>query len=119
MAFIDFINEYVDDDDFKTTVNSLYDVWMKSGERSRFESADSAQQTADGQQEPTQAEPRPIQGDMNNIDSQKIMSLANRFQEIEKQKADNQKAADEAQEKVDAELDDLQNNLNAAINGKA
>ena len=29
MTFIDFINEYVDDVDFRKTVNSLYEVWQQ------------------------------------------------------------------------------------------
>lgn len=46
------------------------------------------------------------------------MSLAARFQEIEKQKAENDKAAAQAQEKLNTELDDLQKNFNAVANGK-
>lgn len=34
MNFIDFINEYVEDDAFKKTINSLYDVWVKNEARS-------------------------------------------------------------------------------------
>ena len=41
-----------------------------------------------------------------------------RFQEIEKQKAENDKAAAQAQEKLNTELDDLQKNFNAVANGK-
>ena len=47
-----------------------------------------------------------------------MMSLAARFQEIEKQKEANQKAAADAQKKLDSELDEVQNTVNAALNGK-
>lgn len=39
MNFIDFINEYVEDDAFKKTINSLYDVWVKNEKHGQFESA--------------------------------------------------------------------------------
>ena len=133
MAFIDFINEYVEDDAFKKTINSLYDVWVKNETHGQFESAVTVQpqttvstantpeqnaaavQAQQGQQK---VEPRTIQGDLNNLNSQQAMSLAARFQEIEKQKAENDKAAAQAQEKLNTELDDLQKNFNAVANGK-
>lgn len=133
MNFIDFINEYVEDDAFKKTINSLYDVWVKNEKHGQFESAVTVQpqttvstantpeqnaaavQAQQGQQK---AEPRTIQGDLNNLNSQQAMSLAARFQEIEKQKAENDKAAAQAQEKLNTELDDLQKNFNAVANGK-
>lgn len=133
MNFIDFINEYVEDDAFKKTINSLYDVWVKNEKHGQFESAVTVQpqttvstantpeqnaaavQTQQGQQK---VEPRTIQGDLNNLNSQQAMSLAARFQEIEKQKAENDKAAAQAQEKLNTELDDLQKNFNAVANGK-
>ena len=133
MNFIDFINEYVEDDAFKKTINSLYDVWMKNEKHGQFESAVTVQpqttvstantpeqnaaavQAQQGQQK---VEPRTIQGDLNNLNSQQAMSLAARFQEIEKQKAENDKAAAQAQEKLNTELDDLQKNFNAVANGK-
>ena len=142
MTFIKFINEYVGDDKFKTAINALHDVWLKSEGKSQFESAVTIQQpqtisTANTQQQnqvianakqqqqqqqPQQqqnkVEPRTVQGDLNNLDSQKMMSLAARFQEIEKQKEANQKAAADAQEKLDSELDEVQNTVNAALNGK-
>ena len=133
MTFIDFINEYVEDDAFKKTINSLYDVWVKNEKHGQFESAVTVQpqttvstantpeqnaaavQAQQGQQK---VEPRTIQGDLNNLNSQQAMSLAARFQEIEKQKAENDKAAAQAQEKLNTELDDLQKNFNAVANGK-
>lgn len=133
MNFIDFINEYVEDDAFKKTINSLYDVWVKNETHGQFESAVTVQpqttvstantpeqnaaavQAQQGQQK---VEPRTIQGDLNNLNSQQAMSLAARFQEIEKQKAENDKAAAQAQEKLNTELDDLQKNFNAVANGK-
>jgi hypothetical protein len=133
MNFIDFINEYVEDDAFKKTINSLYDVWVKNEKHGQFESAVTVQpqttvstantpeqnaaavQAQQGQQK---VEPRTIQGDLNNLNSQQAMSLAARFQEIEKQKAENDKAAAQAQEKLNTELDDLQKNFNAVANGK-
>jgi len=133
MNFIDFINEYVEDDAFKKTINSLYDVWVKNEKHGQFESAVTVQpqttvstantpeqnaaavQSQQGQQK---VEPRTIQGDLNNLNSQQAMSLAARFQEIEKQKAENDKAAAQAQEKLNTELDDLQKNFNAVANGK-
>lgn len=145
MNFIDFINEYVEDDAFKKTINSLYDVWVKNEKHGQFESAVTVQpQTSvstastpeqnaaaaqaqqglqqglqQGQQQGQQkVEPRTIQGDLNNLNSQQAMSLAARFQEIEKQKAENDKAAAQAQEKLNTELDDLQKNFNAVANGK-
>jgi hypothetical protein len=142
MNFFDFINEYVDDDAFKKTIKSLHDVWVKSEKHGQFESAVTVQpqtsvstantpeqnaaaaaQTQQGQQQVQQqgqqkVEPRTIQGDLNNLNSQQAMSLAARFQEIEKQKAENDKAAAQAQEKLNTELDDLQKNFNAVANGK-
>lgn len=133
MNFIDFINEYVEDDAFKKTINSLYDVWVKNEKHGQFESAVTVQpqttvSTANTPEQNTAAvqaqqgqqkvEPRTIQGDLNNLNSQQAMSLAARFQEIEKQKAENDKAAAQAQEKLNTELDDLQKNFNAVANGK-
>ena len=133
MNFIDFINEYVEDDAFKKTINSLYDVWVKNEKHGQFESAVTVQpQTSvstantpeqnaaavQAQQGQQKVEPRTIQGDLNNLNSQQAMSLAARFQEIEKQKAENDKAAAQAQEKLNTELDDLQKNFNAVANGK-
>jgi hypothetical protein len=130
MTFIDFINTYVEDEDFKSTINSLHNVWLKTEKQSQFESAvtiqsqqtgstaNSTEQNTAAQQEQKPTEPRTIQGDLNNMDSQKVLSLAARFQEIEKQKEENAKAAQEAQAKLDGELDDLQQNFNAVVNGK-
>lgn len=140
MTFIKFINEYVGDDKFKTAINALHDVWLKSEGKSQFESAvtiqqpqtistantqqqnqviaNAKQQQQQPQQQQNKVEPRTVQGDLNNLDSQKMMSLAARFQEIEKQKEANQKAAADAQEKLDSELDEVQNTVNAALNGK-
>lgn len=138
MSFIDFINDYVDDEKFKATINKLHDLWMGSEGQCQFESAIQPQQTvstantpqqnqqiANAQQQQQQqqqnqnkVEPRTVQGDLNNMNSQELMSLAARYNEIEKQKAENQKKAEEAQSKVDDELDKLQNMTNAALNGK-
>lgn len=140
MTFIKFINEYVGDEKFKTAINALHDVWLKSEGKSQFESAvtiqqpqtistantqqqnqviaNAKQQQQQPQQQQNKVEPRTVQGDLNNLDSQKMMSLAARFQEIEKQKEANQKAAADAQEKLDSELDEVQNTVNAALNGK-
>ena len=141
MTFIKFINEYVGDEKFKTAINALHDVWLKNEGKSQFESAVTIQQpqtisTANTrqqnqviananqqrqqsqQQQQNKVEPRTVQGDLNNLDSQKMMSLAARFQEIEKQKEANQKAAADAQKKLDSELDEVQNTVNAALNGK-
>lgn len=140
MTFIKFINEYVDDEKFKTAINALYDVWLKNEGKSQFESAvtiqqpqtistantqqqnqviaNANQQQQQPQQQQNKVEPRTVQGDLNNLDSQKMMSLAARFQEIEKQKEANQKAAADAQKKLDSELDEVQNTVNAALNGK-
>ena len=128
MSFIDFINEYVDDVDFKKTVNSLYDVWKK--ENPQFESAitpqqpttvstaNTPEQNAAAQQGQQKVEPRTIQGDLNNMNSKQVMDIAARFQEIEKQKEENEKAAQQAQEQLDNKLDHLQQNFNAVANGK-
>lgn len=140
MAFIDFINAYVDDEKFKTTVNKLHDLWMSNEGKHQFESAiqppqnistantpqqnqqianaQQQQQQQNQQQNQTKVEPRTVQGDLNNMNSQELMSLAARYNEIERQKAENQKKAEEAQSKVDDELDKLQNMTNAALNGK-
>lgn len=129
MAFIDFINEYVDDVDFKKTVNSLYEVWQKENPAT-FEStitpqpqatvstANTPEQNAAAQQGQQKVEPRTIQGDLNNMNSKQVMDIASRFQEIEKQKEENEKAAQQAQEQLDNKLDDLQQNFNAVANGK-
>lgn len=129
MTFIDFINEYVDDVDFKKTVNSLYEVWQKENPAT-FEStitpqpqatvstANTPEQNAAAQQGQQKVEPRTIQGDLNNMNSKQVMDIASRFQEIEKQKEENEKAAQQAQEQLDHKLDDLQKNFNAAANGK-
>lgn len=129
MTFIDFINEYVDDVDFKKTVNSLYEVWQKENPAT-FEStitpqpqatgstANTPEQNAAAQQGQQKVEPRTIQGDLNNMNSKQVMDIASRFQEIEKQKEENEKAAQQAQEQLDHKLDDLQQNFNAAANGK-
>ena len=129
MTFIDFINEYVDDVDFKKTVNSLYEVWQKENPAT-FEStitpqpqttvstANTPEQNAAAQQGQQKVEPRTIQGDLNNMNSKQVLDIASRFQEIEKQKAENDKAAAQAQEKLNTELDDLQKNFNAVANGK-
>jgi hypothetical protein len=140
MTFIKFINEYVDDEKFKTAINALHDVWLRNEGKSQFESAvtiqqpqtistantqqqnqviaNANQQQQQPQQQQNKVEPRTVQGDLNNLDSQKMMSLAARFQEIEKQKEANQKAAADAQKKLDSELDEVQNTVNAALNGK-
>lgn len=129
MTFIDFINEYVDDVDFKKTVNSLYEVWQKENPAT-FEStitpqpqvtvstANTPEQNAAVQQGQQKVEPRTIQGDLNNMNSKQVLDIASRFQEIEKQKEENEKAAQQAQEKLDNKLDDLQQNFNAVANGK-
>lgn len=129
MTFIDFINEYVDDVDFKKTVNSLYEVWQKENPAT-FEStitpqpqatvstANTPEQNAAAQQGQQKVEPRTIQGDLNNMNSKQVMDIASRFQEIEKQKEENEKTAQQAQEQLDHKLDDLQQNFNAAANGK-
>jgi predicted transcriptional regulator len=129
MTFIDFINEYVDDVDFKKTVNSLYEVWQKENPAT-FEStitpqpqttvstANTPEQNAAAQQGQQKVEPRTIQGDLNNMNSKQVLDIASRFQEIEKQKEENEKAAQQAQEKLDNKLDDLQQNFNAVANGK-
>lgn len=128
MTFIDFINEYVDDVDFKKTINSLYEVWKK--ENPQFESAitpqqqttvstaNTPEQNAAAQQGQQKVEPRNIQGDLNNMNSKQVMDIAARFQEIEKQKEENEKAAQQAQEQLDNKLDSLQQNFNAVANGK-
>ena len=138
LSFIDFINDYVDDENFKTTVNKLHDLWMGNEGHYQFEStiqpqqnvstantpqqnqqiANAQQQQQQQQQNQNTVEPRTVQGDLNNMNSQELMSLAARYNEIEKQKAENQKKAEEAQSKVDDELDKLQNMTNAALNGK-
>lgn len=129
MTFIDFINEYVDDVDFKKTVNSLYEVWQKENPAT-FEStiapqpqetvstANTPEQNAAVQQGQQKVEPRTIQGDLNNMNSKQVMDIASRFQEIEKQKEENEKAAQQAQDLLDNKLDDLQQNFNAVANGK-
>lgn len=129
MTFIDFINEYVDDVDFKKTVNSLYEVWQKENPAT-FEStiapqpqetvstANTPDQNAAVQQGQRKVEPRTIQGDLNNMNSKQVMDIASRFQEIEKQKEENEKAAQQAQDLLDNKLDDLQQNFNAVANGK-
>lgn len=129
MTFIDFINEYVDDVDFKKTVNSLYEVWQKENPAT-FEStitpqpqttvstANTPEQNAAAQQGQQKVEPRTIQGDLNNMNSKQVLDIASRFQEIEKQKEENEKAAQKAQEQLDNKLDDLQQNFNAVANGK-
>ena len=129
MTFIDFINEYVDDVDFRKTVNSLYEVWQQENPAT-FEStitpqpqatvspANTPEQNAAAQQGQQNVEPRKIQGDLNNMNSKQVMDIASRFQEIEKQKEENEKAAQQAQEQLDNKLDDLQKNFNAVANGK-
>ena len=52
------------------------------------------------------------------MNSKQVMDIASRFQEIEKQKEENEKAAQQAQEHLDNKLDDLQQNFNAVANGK-
>ena len=98
MTFIDFINEYVDDVDFRKTVNSLYEVWQQENPAT-FEStitpqpqatvspANTPEQNAAAKQGQQNVEPRKIQGDLNNMNSKQVMDIASRFQEIEKQKA--------------------------------
>ena len=129
MTFIDFINEYVDDVDLRKTVNSLYEVWQQENPAT-FEStltpqpqatvstANTPEQNAAAQQGQQNVEPRKIQGDLNNMNSKQVMDIASRFQEIEKQKEENEKAAQQAQEQLDNKLDDLQQNFNAVANGK-
>ena len=129
MTFIDFINEYVDDVDFKKTVNSLYEVWQNENPAT-FEStitpqpqatvstANTPEQNAAVQQGQQKVEPRTIQGDLNNMNSKQVLDIASRFQEIEKQKEENEKTAQQAQEQLDNKLDDLQQNFNAVANGK-
>lgn len=129
MTFIDFINEYVDDVDFRKTVNSLYEVWQQENPAT-FEStitpqpqatvstANTPEQNTAAKQGQQNVEPRKIQGDLNNMNSKQVMDIASRFQEIEKQKEENEKAAQQAQEQLDNKLDDLQQNFNAVANGK-
>ena len=52
------------------------------------------------------------------MNSKQVLDIASRFQEIEKQKEENEKAAQQAQEQLDNKLDDLQQNFNAVANGK-
>lgn len=129
MTFIDFINEYVDDVDFKKTVNSLYEVWQKENPATlestitpqppaTVSTANTPEQNAAVQQGQQKVEPRTIQGDLNNMNSKQVLDIASRFQEIEKQKEENEKAAQQAQEQLDNKLDDLQQNFNAVANGK-
>ena len=129
MTFIDFINEYVDDVDFKKTVNSLYEVWQKENpatfestitpqQQTTVSTANTPEQNAAVQQGQQKVEPRTIQGDLNNMNSKQVLDIASRFQEIEKQKEENEKAAQQAQEQLDNKLDDLQQNFNAVANGK-
>lgn len=129
MTFIDFINEYVDDVYFKKTVNSLYEVWQQENpatfestitpqQQATVSTANTPEQNAAAQQGQQKVEPRTIQGDLNNMNSKQVMDIASRFKEIEKQKEENEKVAQQAQEQLDNKLDDLQQNFNAVANGK-
>lgn len=129
MTFINFINNYVDDEAFKKTVNSLYEVWEKEGPatlesaissqpQTTVSTANTPEQNAAIQNGKPSVEPRPVAGDANNMNSEELMTLAKRVEAIEKEKEENEKAALQAQEKIDKELDDVQNTFNAVANEK-
>lgn len=128
MTFIKFINTFVEDEDFKKTINSLYDVWRK--ENPTFEStitpqqqttvstANTPEQNAAAQNVQTSVKSRPIEGDLENMNSKQFADVAAAFDEIEKKKVENEKVALQAQEEIDKDLDKLQQNINAVANGK-
>jgi hypothetical protein len=128
MTFIKFINTFVEDEDFKKTINSLYDVWRK--ENPTFEStitpqqqttvstANTPEQNAAAQNAQTSVKSRPIEGDLGNMNAKQFADVAAAFDEIEKKKAENEKIAVQAQEEIDKDLDKLQQNINAVANGK-
>lgn len=128
MTFIKFINTFVEDEDFKKTINSLYDVWRK--ENPTFEStitpqqqttvstANTPEQNAAAQNAKTSVKSRPIEGDLGNMNAKQFADVAAAFDEIEKKKAENEKIAVQAQEEIDKDLDKLQQNINAVANGK-
>ena len=76
MTFIKFINTFVEDEDFKKTINSLYDVWRK--ENPTFEStiapqpqttvstANTPEQNAAAQNGQTSVKSRPIEGNLKS-----------------------------------------------------
>lgn len=128
MTFIKFINTFVEDEDFKKTINSLYDVWRK--ENPTFEStitpqpqttvstANTPEQNAAAQNSQTSVKSRPIEGNLENMNAKQFADVAAAFDEIEKKKAENEKEALQAQEEIDKDLDKLQQNINAVANGK-
>lgn len=128
MTFIKFINTFVEDEDFKKTINSLYDVWRK--ENPTFEStitpqqpatvstANTPEQNAAAQNSQTSVKSRHIEGDLENMNAKQFADVAAAFDEIEKKKAENEKIAVQAQEEIDKDLDKLQQNINAVANGK-
>lgn len=128
MTFIKFINTFVEDEDFKKTINSLYDVWRK--ETPTFEStitpqpqttvstANTPEQNAAAQNGQTSVKSRPIEGNLENMNAKQFADVAAAFDEIEKKKAENEKEALQAQEEIDKDLDKLQQNINAVANGK-
>lgn len=128
MTFIKFINTFVEDEDFKKTINSLYDVWRK--ENPTFEStitpqqqttvstANTPEQNAAAQNAQTSVKSRPIEGNLENMNAKQFADVAAAFDEIEKKKAENEKIAVQAQEEIDKDLDKLQQNINAVANGK-
>lgn len=135
MTFIEFINKFVEDVEFKNTINSLYAVWKK--ENPTFESAvtpqsqqtvstaNTPEQNAAIQQGQQKTEPKTITGDLNNltaeqfdVTAEQFANVADRVKALNKMKEENDKATQQAKENIDKELDTIQQTFNSVANGQ-
>lgn len=135
MTFIEFINKFVEDAEFKKTINALYDVWKK--ENPTFESAiapqpqqtvstaNTPEQNAAIQQGQQKQEPKTITGDLNNLTAEQLdmtaeqfANVADRVKALNKVQEENEKATQQAKENIDKDLDTIQQTFNAVANGQ-
>lgn len=135
MKFIEFINNFVEDAEFKKTINALYDVWKK--ENPTFESAitpqpqqtvstaNTPEQNAAVQQGQQKQEPKTITGDLNKLSAEQLdmtaeqfANVADRVKALNKVQEENEKATQQAKENIDKDLDTIQQTFNAVANGQ-
>lgn len=135
MTFIKFINTFVEDENFRKTINSLYDVWRK--ENPTFESAitpqpqqtvstaNTPEQNAAVQQGQQKPEPKTITGDLNKLSAEQLdmtaeqfANVADRVKALNKVQEENEKATQQAKENIDKDLDTIQQTFNAVANGQ-
>lgn len=141
MTFIKFINQFVEDAEFKKTINALYEVWqrenMVENDNPTFESAitpqpqqtvstaNTPEQNAAVQQGQQKPEPKTITGDLNKLSAEQLdmtaeqfANVADRVKALNKVQEENEKATQQAKENIDKDLDTIQQTFNAVANGQ-